>query len=187
MREGLVAFSRFRFGAVRQCRMFRRRNEGATAVEFAIVLAPFAALLFAIMETALVFFSQQVLETATADASRLIFTGQAQGGNLDAAGFKKAICDRVPTLFDCNGMVSVDVRTVTSFANANVATPVKNGQVDKSGFGYNPGTAGDIVIVRAIMEYPVIVNFMNAGLSNLTNGKRLIMASSAFRNEPFGN
>ena len=55
-----------------------RRNDGAAAVEFALVAAPFLALVFAIMETAIVFFAGQALETAVADTSRLIMTGQAQ-------------------------------------------------------------------------------------------------------------
>ena len=38
---------------------FARRQEGAAAVEFAFVALPFFALLFAILETALVFFAGQ--------------------------------------------------------------------------------------------------------------------------------
>ena len=59
-------------------RRFARQQGGAAAVEFGLVAAPFLALVFAIMETAIVFFSGQALETAVADASRLIMTGQAQ-------------------------------------------------------------------------------------------------------------
>ena len=44
-----------------------RQQDGAAAVEFALVAAPFLALLFAILETALVFFSGQTLETAAVE------------------------------------------------------------------------------------------------------------------------
>ena len=67
--------SKFRF---RKLRAFARREDGAAAVEFAIVVAPFLAMLFAILETALVFFAGQTLETAVSDSARLILTGQAQ-------------------------------------------------------------------------------------------------------------
>ena len=67
--------SKFRF---RKLRVFAKREDGAAAVEFAIVVAPFLALLFAILETALVFFAGQTLETAVSDSARLILTGQAQ-------------------------------------------------------------------------------------------------------------
>ncbi len=40
--------------------------------------------MFAIMETALVFFASQTLETAVADSARLIMTGQAQNQNFTA-------------------------------------------------------------------------------------------------------
>jgi Flp pilus assembly protein TadG len=69
-----------------------RQQDGAAAVEFSLVAAPFLALLFAIMETALVFFSGQALETAVADSARLIMTGQAQSQGLTQATFKNAVC-----------------------------------------------------------------------------------------------
>ena len=57
-------------------------RRGAAAVEFALVAPPFLALLFAILELALVFFASQALETVTQDSSRLIMTGQAQTAGL---------------------------------------------------------------------------------------------------------
>ena len=59
-------------------RRFIRQQDGATTVEFAMVAAPFLAMMFAIIETAIVFFAGQTLETAGADSARLIMTGQAQ-------------------------------------------------------------------------------------------------------------
>ena len=57
---------------------FRRDRQGSAAIEFAFVGIPFLMMMFAIVETALMFFATQVLETATADSARLIMTGQAQ-------------------------------------------------------------------------------------------------------------
>ena len=65
-------------------RRFARRKDGSVAIEFGMVAAPFFALLFAIMETAIVFFAGQALETAVADSARLIMTGQAQSAGFDA-------------------------------------------------------------------------------------------------------
>ena len=48
----------------RWLRRFARRQDGAAAVEFAFIAAPFLALLFAILETSLVFFAGQTLEAA---------------------------------------------------------------------------------------------------------------------------
>ena len=71
-----------------------RQQDGAAAVEFALVAAPFLALVFAIMETAMVFFAGQALETAAADSARLIMTGQAQTQGFDQAKFKQEVCAR---------------------------------------------------------------------------------------------
>src|ERR1700730_5541437 len=54
---------------------FLHENRAVAAVEFALVAAPFLALLIAILEVGLVFVAQQVLQTATTQASRLILTG----------------------------------------------------------------------------------------------------------------
>src|SRR5205823_6460467 len=64
-------------------RRFARRQDGGSAVEFGLIAAPFLALTFAIMETAVIFFSGQALETAVADSARLIMTGQAQTQGFD--------------------------------------------------------------------------------------------------------
>ena len=51
----------------RIARRFVHRQDGAAAIEFALVAAPFLALTFAILETAMVFFAGQTLETAAAE------------------------------------------------------------------------------------------------------------------------
>jgi len=81
-------------------RRFIRQQDGATAVEFAMVAAPFLAMMFAIIETAIVFFAGQTLETAGADSARLIMTGQAQTQGFDQTAFKNAVCGKIYGLFD---------------------------------------------------------------------------------------
>jgi Flp pilus assembly protein TadG len=79
----------------RVARRFVRQQDGAAAVEFALVAAPFLALIFAILETAFVFFAGQTLEAAAADSARLIMTGQAQSAAYTQANFKTAVCARI--------------------------------------------------------------------------------------------
>ena len=167
-------------------RILTQRNDGAAAVEFAIVAAPFLALLFAIMETGLIFFAGQTLETTAADASRLIMTGQAQNQNFDQTAFKTAVCARISSMFTCNS-VMVDVRTYTSFSGANTALPVDAQGNLQNNFQYNPGSAGDIVVVRLMYQWPVYVSLLglSQSLSNMSNSQHLMMATAAFRNEPY--
>lgn len=168
-------------------RRFVRQEEGAAAVEFAMVAAPFLALIFAIIETAVVFFAGQTLETAVADASRLILTGQAQQQNFDAAAFKQALCARIFGLFDCANGVKVDVQKYSSFGGSNTAKPLDPAGNLQAGFGnnYQPGGPGEIVVVRAVYEWPVYVQLLGFNLADMKNGKRLVMATAAFRNEPY--
>jgi Flp pilus assembly protein TadG len=165
---------------------FADRTEGATAVDFALVAAPFLALLFAILETGLVFFADQTLETTAAQASRLILTGQAQNQNLSQDQFKTAVCQRASSFFNCDNIM-IDVRTAADFSSANTSLPVdQNGNLQNN-FVYQPGSAGDIVVVRLMYQWPIYVTFMGIGqgLSNMGNGQDLMMATVAFRNEPY--
>jgi Flp pilus assembly protein TadG len=173
--------------AKRMIRRFAKQQDGAAAVEFGLVAAPFLALVFAIMETAIVFFSGQALETAVADSSRLIMTGQAQTQGFSQTAFKNAVCAKIYGMFDCQNGVYVDVRTFTSFANVTMASPVDAQGNFQNTFVYQPGGPGDIVVVRLFYQWPVYVSLLGFNLTNMAGGKRLLVATAAFRNEPYAN
>ena len=113
-------------------RRFRGNRRGSAAVEFALVAPMFFGLLFAIIETALMFFASQVLETVTQNSARVVLTGQAQSGSVTAcavnsvstpctqATFKAYVCSQIPALFDCNNLV-VDVKSYSSFSSVTLA------------------------------------------------------------------
>jgi len=165
-----------------------RSQDGATTVEFALLVAPFLALIFAIIQTAIVFFAGQTLETANAASARLIMTGQAQTQGFSQAQFKNAVCARIYGLFNCQGGLYVDVKTYTAFASINNSQlPVDgNGNLQTGAFGYQPGGPGDIVVVRLIYQWPVYVSLLGLNLSDSSGSKRVIMSTVAFRNEPYG-
>lgn len=171
--------------ARRKARQFRRDRCGSTAVEFAMIAPIFFALLFAIIETALMFFASQVLETAMQDSARKILTGQAQNGGYSAAQFKNDICGRIVALFDCAGGVYVDVQSYPAFSSVTITDPVDAGRNFIPTMRYSPGGAGDIVVVRAFYQWPMFVTGLGYNISNLSGSKRLLTATAAFRNEPF--
>jgi len=168
-------------------RLFVQRQDGSVAVEFGLILLPFLALVFGIMETALVFFADQTLETAVADSARLIMTGQAQTQNLTAATFKNAVCARIYGLFNCANGVYVNVQTYSSFGSITYMPPLDtNGNLVTSNFVYQPGGPGDIVVVQLFYQWPIYVSLMNLSkLSNMSGNSRLLVATAAFRNEPY--
>ncbi len=162
-----------------------RRNDGAAAVEFALVAAPFLALVFAIMETAIVFFAGQALETAVADTSRLIMTGQAQTQGFTQQKFKDAVCAKIYGLFNCADGVYVDVKTYSAFSNIDLTKPIDSNGNLVNNFTYQPGGPGDIVVVRLMYQWPVYVSLLGLNIGDMSGGKRLIVATAAFRNEPY--
>jgi Flp pilus assembly pilin Flp len=62
----------------RRRRGFLADENGATAIEFGLVAAPFVALLVAITQSFLVLFASQLLETVVTPFSLLILTGRFQ-------------------------------------------------------------------------------------------------------------
>jgi Flp pilus assembly protein TadG len=171
-----------RFGPLRR---FLRRQDGSAAVEFGIVALPFLALVFAILETAMVLLANQTMETAVADASRLIMTGQAKAGNFDKVKFKDEICKRLVAMFDCQGGIQVDVQTYANFAATDTSKPLDADGKLKTNFAYQPGCPGDIIVVRAMYQWPVYTALLGFDLTDMAGGKRLLMATAAFRNEPY--
>ena len=132
------------------------------------------------------FFAGQTLEAAVTDASRLIMTGQAQTSGFNKDSFKQAVCDRIYGLFDCTNGVHVDVKNYSSFSSISTASPVTGGQLDTSKMAYVPGGPGCIEVVTLYYQWPIYVSLLGNNLSNLSGGKRLLVATSVFRNEPYG-
>src|SRR5580700_6616657 len=171
-------------------RAFLRCRKGATAVEFALVAAPFLALLVAILQSALVFFASRVLDEVTEEASRYIMTGQAQQGGVSQAGFKTYVCTGsntsalVSALFTCSNIM-INVQNYTDFASASTTSlTFNNGNVSNT-WSYNTGNPGDIIVVQVMYQWPVVLGPLSMNLSNLSNGNRLIVSTAAFKNEPY--
>lgn len=167
------------------CRGFARSQDGAAAIEFGLIAAPFLALLFAIMETAFVFFAGQSLEYATAQSGRLVMTGQADLNGWSQSGFKTQVCTFVVALFDCNNKLYVNVQKYSSFAASSTSAPLTNGQLDTTKMNYQIGAPGDVIIVQLYYQWPIYVSLFSNNLANQNGNNRLLVATNAFRNEPY--
>ena len=177
---------RNRFGA------FIRDRKGATAVEFALIAAPFLALIAGLIQVFLLFFAQSVLENAVRASARQILTGQVQTQDASLssaaamAAFHQIVCNNADALFTCTGLM-VDVEVANNWSSANTAMPTltydSNGNVTNT-WQFNPGNAGDIVVVRVVYLWPVFFGPLAFNWANQANGSREIMASAAFQNEP---
>jgi Flp pilus assembly protein TadG len=169
-------------------RRFRRNRRGSAAVEFALVAPVFLALLFAIIETAIVFFANQVLETITQDSARIVQTGQAQAAKYNKEDFKKEIvCTRplANLLFNCMSGVYVDVQSYSAFNSVVITDPIDAARNFTDSMKYCPGNDGEIVVVRMFYQWPLFVTGLGYNIANLAGSKRLLSATAAFKNEPF--
>jgi Flp pilus assembly protein TadG len=182
-------------GATRRSssRAFLRCRKGATAVEFALVAAPFLALLVGIIQSALVFFAGRVLDEVTEEASRNLMTGQAQQGGVTQSGFGTYICTGsntsalVSALFTCSNIM-VNVQNYASFSSASTTSPTltfnPNGTVSNT-WSYNTGNPGDIIVVQVMYQWPIVLGPLSMNLSNLSNGNRLLVSTAVFKSEPY--
>ncbi len=162
-------------------------KRGATAVEFALVATPLITLIFASLQIAIIFFFDQALQTAAQKAARQLMTGSAQTADLTQAQFKALVCANLPSQFQCPN-VMIDVESAQSFPTINTApiTLTYNAShAVTNAWSYSPGNAGDIVIMRAMYDWPVLGGPLALGLANQPDGGHLLIATAVFKNEPF--
>ena len=163
-------------------REWLRCEDGAAAVDFALVAVPFIALLMALVETALVFFAGQVLQQATSEAGRLVMTGQAVG--MTASQFQQAVCNNANGFFTCS-QLSVNVQTFGTFAAATQTNPIQAGRLVTTGFGFSAGKPGQIEVVQVFYPWPLGTDLLGLNLNNVNGTSHLLTATAVFRNEPY--
>lgn len=164
-----------------------RRNEaGAVAIEFAIVALPFFTMIFAIIQLAMLFLTDQLLETAVADAARLIRTGQAKTAGWTVTNYKNQVCNELYGMLDCNLLQSY-VTAYTTPTAISTATPVdKTGAYSSSpSYDSNANSGSTIVVAATYYKYSSLFAGLGLSVADQPDGTRLIGAVAAFRNEPF--
>ncbi len=165
---------------------FRGNENGVAGVEFALISPAFFFLIFVIMETALVFVAEEVLDDSVTTAARMVRTGQVQAAGMTKTDFKDLICSRAEVFLNCQSAdFFVDVKTYGSFGEAGLGSPLEpNGDfADEGDFAF--GGPNDVVVVRAYYKWSTNPIFGDITLSNIAGGKRLIGSFATFRNEPF--
>ena len=169
---------------------FRRSRSASSAVEFALIAPMFFAMLFALFETALIFFAGQVLENGVQDSGRKIYT-DGRDAYVDAAAFKADLCKRTSELFTCDG-ISVDARTYPAGTAIPTAVPYDSAGQANSALSWNVPAANapspSTVVIRAFYQWPLVVTQLGYNIANvnrnMSDSKRLMVATAAFRVEP---
>ena len=161
-----------------------RKEEGVTAVEFSLLLAPYMMLTLGIIELYMMFVSASLLEGSTNSAARLIRTGQLQESNLAPEQvFRDALCDYNMAFINCNEIV-VDVQQLDSFNDFGAAAPQFDGDGNLVSNGVNPGGASDRVLIRTAYRYEIMTPIVGQLLTGGT-GSRLFMSTIVLQSEPY--
>jgi Flp pilus assembly protein TadG len=167
-------------------RTFWTGRKGASFVEFAAVAAPVFLMFFGIIQVGLIFWASFELENATADAARLLRTGQAQ--SLSSADFKSKICNATFILAGCSSKLQISIQTFPGgFSAMPQANPLDAQRNLLTNFNGDPGqvSRSTDVLLTAYYPWQLIDPLTSAVLSNMAGGAFLLQEAAAFRSEPF--
>jgi Flp pilus assembly protein TadG len=172
-------------------------RRGAVLVEFAFIVVPFFALLFAILQTSLTYFANEALETGVEAAARSVVTGKNQladsngksKGMTDAQlaeRFRQQSCTRLLAFMTCDRLM-VEVRSSTDWTTIDTSLPTltydSDGNVTNT-FDYDPGAQGAIVMVRFMYLWPIEADPLIA-LANIEGSRRLLVTTSVAKTEAY--
>ncbi|WP_137134899.1 TadE/TadG family type IV pilus assembly protein [Rhizobium sp. FKY42] len=188
-------------------RRFWRSQDGAAAIEFAILAIPYFMIVFAIIETFVAYTAEQVIGNATDTLARQLRTGQITAGlgratDRNQAQFRQLFCNEISIMISCSAteiatptQLYLDVRSFATFALVPTAIPRKSSStyadLDPTSFGYSPGGPKSINIVRAYYRWQIITDLIRPYITNIrpADGSLptdfLIVATAAFQNEDY--
>jgi Flp pilus assembly protein TadG len=168
-------------------RLFKKSDDGVTAIEFAFVGAPFLYLLVVIFETGIMLFSEYVVEAGVTNTARMIRTGEVKMTGISASQFKELVCGRLNAYLDCADNLFIDVRKFPDFAAITLPPATSGGELSTAvttGAKFDVGCPGNVVVVRAYYTWHLFVPGISQ-LANLSGDRRLLTSGAAFRNEPY--
>lgn len=172
-----------RYTLPKRIKNFKDEESGVTVVEFAILAGPFFMLFMAIIETSLLFFAGQLLESSIDTVGRKVRVGII-GADVTQEEFKNEICSEAKVLFNCSD-IKVDMQVVATYADLGDTPEPIDGVVEDSEYQFDAPGPEQIIMVTATYEWPVFTNYMEKSLSDLTNGNALLMGVSVFKSEPY--
>ncbi len=161
---------------------FCRRQDGATAVEFAFIGLPFFALLLIVFETAAVLFTDVALQNGITKTGRLIRTGQVQTQGINQASFREILCGNVASYINCS--------RIRLFVSKSAKLPITNRidlmeATDETPQRFEVGGPSEWQVLQASYDWDLFIPQFSM-LANIGSDKRRLTAGALFRNEPYG-
>lgn len=165
---------------------WKKKEDGTTAIEFALLAFPFMLTTICILELSIYFATGVLLEGAVQDSARLVRTGQLQQSTGDPLQeFLDELCDRAWPLMNCDNF-EYQLDRLDSFAAASAPVVDTDGRMQPPDqFDIAEVTAGCIALVRVTYPYQFLTPFFGTAWSNYPGNTRLLMSTIVFRVEPF--
>lgn len=158
---------------------FRRDEQGATAVEFALIAPLLFLALFSMVEIGMLAMISSGLDNAVFETSRRIRTGR-DDGPASAAAFEDQVCARMAgNANDCRSRLTISVQKFDRFADANAIVEARPAGE------FNTGSAGDIIIVKADYVWPMLTPFISNAYGHDEPMTVTLASRAAFKNEPY--
>lgn len=173
----------------RICRRYAGEQDGAAAIEFAIVAPVFLALMFSIFEVGWFYFVNSAVDGAASSAARVMRTGQADGVS-SGEFFHLITCPRVSFLGDCSSRMTVEVKKYDDFAAlaADSDAPFVCRDADQNAIdniAYDTSEELAIFRIRVCFLYDTLNPAIGMNLSQNSQGQRKVTATYILRAEPY--
>lgn len=165
---------------------FLKSRDGATALEFALLVVPFSLLTFAVLESCISFAGQQVLANATDDIARDIRTGQFKKVEITPAEIQRRLCAKISIMVasGCPGL-TFDLQQYATFKDASDVRIEFEGRTNVKTKGVTAAGPSTINMLRVFYKWPIITDFLRKSMSNFDDNTILQFASVTWQNEPF--
>ncbi|MDE4913193.1 TadE/TadG family type IV pilus assembly protein [Methylobacterium sp. 092160098-2] len=179
-----------RAGTDRGIRRLRGHRGGASAVEFALLAAPFLALLGVVAESGVVAIEQQTLDIAVDRSVRQLRTGAFQDGadgSDPSQRLRKLVCAGPSALFPCADL-RLDVSRTASFSASQPAEPFdKTTKTWTTGFGtrFECPQGGDTVTVRVAVPVMRLFQMLDFTGRIMSDKSQLLVTTEIFRAEDY--
>jgi len=178
-----------------------RDNDGSSMIEFAMVAPLFLSLILATVQSGLIYFDSQTLQTAADRAARQIVIGNLTTGLTSAqaqAQITSIVKANLPlTMTGPNDTVSIDLQTGATFAAVSAASQTisynSSGAVTNTFNSSTQAGACSVGVLKLYYLAPQVAlifpmmsgNTINVNFAN-SKSSRVIVATSVFKTEPFG-
>lgn len=185
--------------SIRATRRLARDEDGATALEFALILPVVLTFFFGIIEVALSIFINSSIESAVFEASRFGVTGGTVAGVSRQDRVLEIVGERTYGLVDMDTVI-VDTLVYDTFSdigkpepfvdeNGNVAYDAGEAFTDVNGNGVwdsdmglvGLGGPSDVVVYQLTYDWGIVTPLMRSVMGNSVE----MVSSVAVRNEPF--